>query len=129
VIDIPEPTIQQLKDYTSEKRKTIINGAGSFDTGEKIIPVWVDSESRGSLTGLVVASQMDPNIEVLWKSADGEFYTLDATEIVTVSIAVMTYIQTAFTVEANIKTLIEAETITTYEQIDAIEQWPEPYEV
>lgn len=125
--DVPPdpPTVDELKAYAAAKRRDLANGSTSVDVGGgRIIPVWTDPESRGSILGLVVAAGMDPNLTAEWKGADGVFYALDASEITALALGMMAYVQACFTTEAAVLAEIIAETITEFAEIDAAD-WPD----
>lgn len=77
-------------------------------------------ESRGNYTGAVLAAQLNPAATFNWKTSDGSFVTLNATQITAVAVAVMTYVQSAYTVEQTVLAGINASppTITTKAQVD-----------
>lgn len=129
IVEVPPPepeppTAQELADYAAEKRRDLANGSTSIDVGDgRLIPVWTDAESRGSILGLVVAAGMDAEITAQWKGADGVFYTLNAAEITALAMGMMSFIQLCFAVEAAVLNGIADESIASFEDVDAA-PWP-----
>lgn len=111
-------TANNLYEYNATKRQELISSSATINVGSRSIPVWVDSDSRGSMTALVVATNINPTLEVDWKGADGEFYHLTTSEIVNLGLNTMIYVQAAFAIEMEVKAAIANSSITTYEQID-----------
>jgi len=118
----PDPKVV-LRAYTAQKRRDLVNGSAVVDVGERSIPTWVDPESRGAITGLVVASGIVPDLTAPWKGADGVFYELTTSEITALALGMMTFVQEAFAVEAGLQAAIESEVITATFQIDGA-GWP-----
>jgi hypothetical protein len=121
---LPDPKIF-LSDYTAQKRRDLVNGYALIDVGERSIPTWVDPESRGAITGLVVASGIVPDLTAPWKGADGHFYQLTTSEIVALALGMMQFVQDAFAVEATLIGAIGSGVITQAFQIDGA-NWPNP---
>lgn len=119
---LPDPKIF-LSDYTAQKRRDLVNGYAVVDVGERSIPVWVDPESRGAITGLVVASGIVPDLTAPWKGADGVSYELTTSEITALALGMMQFVQDAFAVEAMLQAAIAAGVITETFQIDGA-NWP-----
>lgn len=119
---LPDPKIA-LRAYTAQKRRDLVNGSAVVDVGERSIPTWVDPESHGAITGLVVASGIVPDFTAPWKGADGVFYELTTSEITALALGMMTFVQEAFAVEAGLQAAIESEVITATFQIDGA-GWP-----
>jgi len=124
LITIKAPTQSDLLAYTAEKRRTLANGSTTVNTGERSIPVWTDPESRGAITGLVVAAQIVPDLTAPWKGADGEFYELAAAELAPLALGMMSFVQSCFAAEAVVGAAILANDITTISGIEAAD-WPE----
>lgn len=112
-----------LRDYAAQKRRDLINGYAVINVGERSIPVWVDPESRGSVTGLVVASNIVPDLTAPWKGADGIFYQLSTAEITALALGMMQFVQDAFAIEGSLQDAIDSGVITETFQIDAA-NWP-----
>ena len=111
-------SVEGLHLYNSSTRKELINGSASINVGSREIPVWIDSESRGSMTALVLAAQLNPTLSTVWKGSDGNFYTLTTSEIINLGLNAMGYVDTLFTVESTVAAKIVNSTITTTAQID-----------
>jgi len=112
-----------LAEYAAGKRRALVNGAATINVGERSIPTWLDPESRGAVTGLVVASTLVEGLTAPWKGADGDFYTLTTAEITALALGMMGFVQAAFATEAAVIAAIDAETITTAAAVDAA-AWP-----
>lgn len=112
------PTKQELREHSAKKRRDLANGSAEINVGTRTIPVWVDSESRGSMTGLVVASNLVPDLTSEWKGSDGIFYTLTTSEIQLLALNTMSYVKSLFDKESEILIKIEDETYSEYSQID-----------
>jgi len=122
--DPPAPTVEELKQYAAAKRRELANGSALVDVGSRTIPTWVDPESRGAITGLVVATGVVPGLTAApWKGADGAFYTLTAAEITALALGMMNFVQACFATEATVMDGIGAGTITTFGAVDAAD-WP-----
>lgn len=71
------------------------------------------------ISGPRVAAQNDPEFSTQWKSADGTFVTIDAAAVIAISDAMLAHVSRCFAIEAQVLAEIEAETISSFEQIDA----------
>lgn len=118
----PDPRVS-LRDYAAQKRRDLVNGYAVIDVGERSIPTWIDPESRGAVTGLVVASGIVPNLNAPWKGADGVLYSLSSNEITALALGMMQFVQDAFAIEASLQDAIESGVITETFQIDGA-GWP-----
>ncbi len=120
------PSKDELKEYAAEKRRVLANGSTVVDVGgAREISVWTDAESRGAILGLVVAAGIDPSLTTQWKGADGVFHELNASEITTLALGMMAWVQACFAAEAAVLAGIEADppTITSFEDVDSAD-WP-----
>lgn len=115
----PIPTSDDLKAYAQTKRAELANGSATITVSQgRDIPVWVDAESRGSILGLVVASQSVPTLTTPWKGSDGNFYVINAVEMSALAFGMMTYVQKCFGAEAQIDNDITSGVTTTTQAID-----------
>lgn len=119
----PPPTVGQLITYTADRRRLLANASATISTGSRSIPTFVDAESRGSITALVVALNFAPDLSTPWKGSDGEFYTLTPAELPAFALGMLQFVQACFAAEEIVKAAITAGTITTFEEIDAF-AWP-----
>ena len=93
--------------------------------GGREIPVWADSVSQGKITGAVLAGTLDPSFTLHWKGSDGEFYVLNAAEILLVAQGVRAHVQAAFDRESALHNAIAAaDTLTVLLAIDLMAGWP-----
>lgn len=113
------PTLAGLLAYAADKRRALANASTSVNLGSRTIPVWTDAESRGAVTGLVVASQIVANLTAPWKGSDGTFYVLTASEMVALALGMMAYVQSCFAKEAAVITSILSASVTTLAGVDA----------
>lgn len=119
-----ECQLDRLRQYAAGKRRSLVQGAAAINVGSRSIPTWVDPESRGAATGLVVALGLVPSLTAPWKGSDRQFYELASDEIPAFALGMQQFVQSAFGVEGAVLTAIDAGTITTVEQIDAA-PWPQ----
>jgi hypothetical protein len=88
-------------------------------------PLATDNISQTKYLGALIASQLNPNITIKWKLANGNFVTLNATTISNVTTKVREYIQSCFDREAELIDLINAAaTPDDVEVIDLSTGWP-----
>lgn len=83
------------------------------------------------LKGLQAAGA-DPAFTTRWKTASGEFITLDASTIMAISNAVLAHVAACFAREAAVIATIEDGTITSTADIDSAfdaVDWPSPEQV
>lgn len=119
----PPPSVDQLVTCAADRRRSLANGSATISTGARSIPTFVDAESRGSITALVVALNFAPDLSTPWKGSDGEFYTLTPAELPAFALGMLQFVQACFAAEEIVKAAIAAGTITTFEEIDAF-AWP-----
>lgn len=100
-------------------RRAKISGAATI----RGVHLWIDLESRANLTAAVLATQLDPDLPVQWKTTDGGFVTLTATQLATLATDVMAYVQMCFAREAALKAQIEA--ASDPDAIDITTGWPD----
>lgn len=113
-------TTAELGDYAADKRRAVIAAGTTVTVGGTAIPTWADSDTQAALTALVVATTMTPTLTTSWRGRDGNFYPLDAAGIVALATGVMTFVQTAFNIEAAAVAAINAGTATTVAHVDGI---------
>lgn len=120
----PTPPEINLAQYVGDKRRLLTSGSILIDLGGgKVLPIWVDPESRLSILGLFVEASVDSTTQTMWKGADGAFYHLNATEITTAGRAVRSFIGQCFVIEAGLLAAVSNGVVTTTQQIDEAE-WP-----
>jgi hypothetical protein len=119
------PTLEELRAgklaelaalrWEKETGGTVFNG----------MPVTTDAVSQTKYIGAVVGAQIDPNVVINWKMADGTFVTLDAASITAVAMAVRAHVQACFDNEAELKSRIEsAGTAVEISAVDIGAGWP-----
>lgn len=118
VLDVTPPppmTKQELIAYAKDARWKKEVG-GIFVSG---VPIATDDRSKQMLIGARVAADADPNFSTEWSGADDQIYPLTAEQLIGISNAVLAHVATCFGIFANVKSQIDAETVTTPEQVDA----------
>ena len=85
-------------------------------------PIKTDRESQGLITGAAALTKITGN-SLKWKTAAG-FVNVSAAQIEAIAVSVGNHVQACFSAEEQILALIDADTITTAEQVDAWEGWP-----
>lgn len=108
----PEP---DLAAYAAERRWRAETG-GIEVSG---MSVRTDRESQALITGAALAAQLDSNLTLRWKCADGSFVTLDASQLIAVAQTVAAHVQACFAMEADVLADIAAEDVTSTAEIDA----------
>lgn len=106
------------------KRRSIIAAGTVVTVGDKTIPTWTDINTQAVLTALVVAVQQNNEMTIDWKGRDGNFYSIDATEIAAVATTVMSFVQEAFSVEAQVSNSIANGSTSSASQIYDF-SWPD----
>ena len=114
----PTPTTytsEQLAAYAGEVRwqaeVTGVSGGTSYRT---------DRLSRALLNTTLAYVRANTSATVEWKALDGTFHTLDATEMETFNNDVNVHVESCYASEKTCKVDIDAGTVTTLAQIDAV---------
>jgi hypothetical protein len=120
------PELQNLKEHLksklAEKRWQVETNGTEFNSNNFA----TDRESQTKYTAVAVAiSQADPlTWSINWKTNDGVFLTLNASEMMAVINHVMTHVQNSFNIEYQIQTQIDScSTIQEAIAIDIEQQW------
>ncbi|KAB2919915.1 MAG: DUF4376 domain-containing protein [Hyphomicrobiaceae bacterium] len=114
------PSAEMLAAYATSRRRRMVDGGTIIDVGAgRLVPAWTDSQSIAAITGLVLATQLDPQFTTSWKGRDGVFYPLAAAEIVALGLGMLEFVQSAFALEEAVAAAVGAQTITTYAEVDA----------
>lgn len=123
--DSPVPTLDHagLKACAREKRKSVIAGGCTVTVDGIAMPVWADADTISALTGLSLMASANPALTASWKARDGQFYDLNAADITTLATGVATFVQAAFAAESAVVADIDADNITTADEIEAAD-WP-----
>ena len=108
-------TEEQLAAYAGDVRwqaeVTGVSGGTSYRT---------DRESRALLNTTLTYVRANPTETVEWKALDGSFATLDATQMEAFNNDVNAHVETCYASEKTCRADIDAGTITTLAQIDAV---------
>jgi Domain of unknown function (DUF4376) len=114
----------QLRAYTADKRRRLVDAGTEVAVTGQTIPAWTDAASQGAITALVVASQHNEALSVGWKGSDGNFYTINAAQMLELAFGMLAFVQSCFVAEAAVLAAIQGGTITSFAEIDAA-SWPE----
>ena len=106
-----------LKYYTIDKRWRTEQGGTTSTAG---FPIRTDDRSQAKITGLFTASVEDPTVVTTYQASDQTLHEIDAAGILQLHVDLLTYINACFAVSANTLGQIDAGTITTREQVDAM---------
>ena len=90
---------------------------GGISVGD--VPVSTDDRSKQMIMGARIAAEADSGFTTPWVGSDGSISTLNATQVVAVSNAVLAHVSSCFATFATVSANIADETITTREEIDA----------
>lgn len=116
VVEYVPPTVPvDLVAYAAAKRWEKENGGINVGGAQ----IATDDRSKVMISGARVAAENDPDFSTEWKAADGSFVTVNAAMIVAISDAMLAHVSNCFALETRVLAQIEAETITTTEEIDA----------
>ena len=115
-LTISLPTKDELKDYAANKRWEVETGGISFG-GQTVT---TDDRSKLLIEGAPETINPDESTNV--KTSTG-WVLLDQATLVLLRDAVRSHVQNCFNSEKAVVDKIEADTITTYAEIDA-ESWP-----
>lgn len=110
------PTMETLKNYAGQKRWEVETGGISFGGNT----VTTDDRSKLLIEG--APETLNPGESTNVKTATG-WVTLDQATLLLLRDAVRSHVQNCFNAEKAVVDKIDAETITTYAEIDA-EPWP-----
>jgi hypothetical protein len=106
-----------LKTYAWNRRWLMEQGGMTLASG---MPIETDDRSQAKITGIYSAAQISPAVTTPFSAADGAVYQLTAADIEAMNVELLTHINRAFSISADAIAQIDAGTITTIEQIDAL---------
>ncbi|MER5171580.1 DUF4376 domain-containing protein [Thioclava kandeliae] len=98
-------------------RRIVAVAAGTTINGEIVL---TDDVSQTRITGAAMSAMLDSSYSLRWKMADGEFVTLDASQIIAFAQAVRAHVQACYDREAELIALIDAG-----ESYDLDAGWPD----
>jgi hypothetical protein len=105
--------VYETRDYTAAERRQNIRERRDLAiyAGITVNGLVIDTDeiTQGRLAGAALQAFIDPNYTVNWK-AGGQFYTLDANQIIAVAQAVRAHVQACFDREAELLSLTDPET-------------------
>jgi|SRR5262245_22798478 len=107
-------TKDQLANYNAVARYDQVVG-GMIAAG---VPVKTDDRSRGLIDGARTSATTDPNFTTKWYGSDGNFYDVDAAQMIEMSNAVGNHTNQCYIIFAANADAITVGTMTTLQQID-----------
>jgi hypothetical protein len=107
-------TKDQLNNYNAMTRFSHVN-EGMIAAG---VPVRTDDYSRGLIQGGLQSAQLDSNFTTQWYGSDGQFYTVDAQQMIEMASVVGQHTNDCYTVFASTNNGILTNTVTQPSQID-----------
>jgi Domain of unknown function (DUF4376) len=112
----PPAQVTGLLAYSAAKRYE------KADSGTTVndVPIQTDQRTRQAVTAAVTLVQTNPQT-IRWKTATGEFVTLDTSQVLQIGQGVHQHTQDCFTTEATLADAIQASppTVTSKAEIDA----------
>lgn len=108
-----------LANYAADRRWRAEVGGIEVDG----LAVHTDDRSKMMIMGARLKAASDPGFTTEWKTAAGEFITINADTILLVSDAILDHVAACFAAEADVIAKIEAGDITDIAGIDAAD-WP-----
>lgn len=115
----PAPSVADLLAYAADHRWRV--ETAGLDVGG--VQVYTDDRSKMMIMGARIKAGADPDFTTDWKTAAGEFVTIDAATVIAISDAILDHVAACFAAEAGVIADIEAGDITTIKQIDQAD-WP-----
>jgi hypothetical protein len=104
----------QLQNYNKQTRFEKVTG-GTVAAG---IPVTTDDRSRGLINSSRFAADADPNFTTKWYGSDGNFYDVDAAQMIALSTEVAVHTNNCYLVFEQVANKILLNTITALADID-----------
>ncbi|MEP3245092.1 MAG: DUF4376 domain-containing protein [Sneathiella sp.] len=103
------------------RRKTKENGGMTTSAGFQVA---TDSESQGKMGDAVAyLKEMPPATQIDFAISDQQFAQLDLTSLMALSLEVAAYVQGCFTKQKEVAGMIEADAITSLQQLN--DEWQE----
>jgi uncharacterized protein DUF4376 len=84
------------------------------------MPIKTDDRAQAKISGAYLAAQISTTVTTPWQAADNTVHNLTAADIEAMNVELLTHINRAFSISADAIAQIDAGTITTIEQIDAL---------
>jgi hypothetical protein len=108
--------LQELIAYSASKRWQIETGGINTSVG---VPIMTDGEAQRKIGQLRVrtSSYSEVPVPFQFKATDG-WHSLDAAQIATIDQEMFAHVYHCYDVESQVRSLIDAGTITTIEEID-----------
>lgn len=113
----------ELKTYATTKRQMKETGGIIVDgviTPDDHIAIATDRISRAMLSDLAARARVNSELTSNWKTLDHKFIFLDAARIIDLDNVVAGFVARCFDTEAALYASIEAEEVTTQDQIDQL---------
>lgn len=115
---LPPPTRAELAARVAQLRWQAETG-GITIAG---LSVATDDRSKMMVMGARMIADANPAFTTQWKAGDG-FVTIDAPTIIAMSDAIFAHVDACFAAEAELRAKIEADEVTTLDEVDAF-AWP-----
>jgi len=111
----------QLKAYNADARWRKEQGGITATAG---FPQHTDDRAQTKVAGAYSAQQEVPSVTTPWHAADGTVHVLDAAGLHQLHVDILTHINDCFLRSGDTVAQIDAGTVTTLEQIDAVYDAP-----
>jgi hypothetical protein len=105
----------QLQNYNALVRFNKVTG-GIVAAG---VPIQTDDRSRGFINAGRLAATDDPTFTTRWYGSDGNFYSVDAAQMIQMSNALGAHTNGCYTIFDQVAGEIQTNTVTTLAQIDS----------
>ena len=119
--NFPQMQLDGLKTYAASVRYRKESAGLSVDVGGGVtVAIETTVASQSKISSAAQLAQVNPNFTTNWKQADGTFVLLSADQIVKMNESVTAYVSSCYATEKDCIDQIDAGTITSNDQIDAI---------
>jgi Domain of unknown function (DUF4376) len=105
----------QLNNYNSQVRLNYVTGGVTSGS----MPVKTDDRSRGFIQGARAAAEANSAFTTTWYGSDGNFYPLNASQVIRMSDDVAAHTNLCYATFADTASKIDAGQITTLDAIDS----------
>lgn len=120
--DPPAPTVEHLKEYAAAKRYEVEIG-GITIPGDPPMPCWTDRATQAFLSRILESIERNFVAAPLKIKTPAGSILMTLEQIEGIAALVAQHVQACFDLEADISDDIDAETITSFSEIDAA-AWP-----
>lgn len=124
-IDAQEAARRTLKAAAQIKRQSVTAGGCTVTIDGIDIAIWADEMTIATLTALAMRAASDPALVIpQWRARDGQFFELNAADILALADGLFAFRMTCFEVEGALAADIDAGNVTTIEEIEDAD-WPD----